>query len=90
MENVIIKPWVTERATDLQTIGQYAFLVAPGATKNEIRKAVQMLYSVHVTDVTVMNRLGKMKRFRATRSRRAGHRRAIVTLKAGEKIDIGI
>ena len=86
--NVIKKPWVTERATALAAIGQYVFLVDDKATKNEIKKAVKALYQVDAVSVNTVNRPAKMKRFGARKTLTGNYRKAIVTLKKGQKIEI--
>lgn len=86
---LIKKPWVTEKATRLAEQRQYVFLVAAGATKPEIKKAVKELYKVDAIAVNVVNRRAKQKRFRGTLHATGGsERKAIVTLKEGQKIDI--
>ncbi len=86
---LIKKPWVTEKATNLSASRQYVFLTLKTATKPEIKKAVETLYKVNVVSVNVLNRQAKQKRFRGV-MRGAGddHRKAVVTLKEGQKIDI--
>jgi large subunit ribosomal protein L23 len=89
--DIIRRPLITERATDLQAMNppQYAFAVHPEANKIEIAAAVEELFSVKVSAVNTMVRKGKMKR---SRKGRPGHRpdvkRAIVTLEPGFKIDL--
>lgn len=86
---LIKKPVVTERATDLNVLGQYVFMVKPHATKPEIRKAIHEIYKVDAVSVNVINRLTKRKRFGGImRGKKDGYRKAIVTLKEGQKIDI--
>lgn len=86
---IIKKPWVTEKATRLAEKGQYVFLVAAHATKPEIKKAIKELYKVDAVHVNVVNRPAKMKRFRGVaRPSGGGERKAIVTVKKGQKIDI--
>lgn len=86
---IIKKPWVTEKAARLNEQGQYVFLVAGTATKPEIKKAIKELYKVDAISVNVVNRPAKRKRFRGVmRSSGDGERKAIVTLKEGQKIDI--
>lgn len=86
---LIKKPWVTEKATDLNAMGKYVFMVKDGATKPEIKKAVKAVYKVDVTSVNVVNRPPKSKRFgRGLKGAQEGYRKAIVTLKDGQKIDI--
>ena len=86
---IIKKPWITEKSTDLSAIGKYVFIVKPNATKNEIRKAVKDLYRVDVVDVRVVTHRGKARRFRGVRGQTAGYKKAIVSLKPGQKIDLG-
>ena len=86
---LIKKPWITEKSTDLNAHGQYVFMVMPRATKGEIKKAVKEVYKVDVVAVNVVNRMGKQKRFRGVLSKpRDAYRKAIVTLKKGQKIDL--
>lgn len=85
----IKKPWVTEKATDLNTVGKYVFMVKPTATKNEIKKAIHALYRVDVTAVAIVRVPGKPKRFRNVSKTASGYKKAIVTVKAGQKIDLG-
>ena len=86
---LIKKPWVTEKASNLSVARQYVFLVDVSATKPEIKKAVEALYKVNVVAVNVVNRPSKRKRFRGVlRNAGGGHRKAVVTLEDGQKIDI--
>ena len=86
---LIKKPWVTEKATDLNKSGKYVFIVKPSATKNEVKKAVKEVYRVDAVRVNVINRRGKEKRFRSVYSEKSGYKKAIVTLRPGQKIDLG-
>lgn len=86
---LIRKPWVTEKSTSLAAIGQYVFVVKPHATKQEIKKALKAIYKVDAISVNVVNRPPKKKRFGANiKGTQEGYRKAIVTLKSGQKIDI--
>jgi large subunit ribosomal protein L23 len=86
---IIKKPWVTEKATDLSASGKYVFMVQNGAAKPEIKKAIKEIYKVDVVAVNVVNRPPKSKRFGGgLRGAQEGYRKAIVTLKEGQKIDI--
>lgn len=86
---LVQKPLVTEKATDLNAAGKYVFMVKPSATKPEVKKAVQSLYRVGVKEVHIVTIHGKPKRFRGLRKVTSGYKKAIVTLKPGEKIDLG-
>jgi large subunit ribosomal protein L23 len=80
---------VTEKGTRLSSENKYQFRVAPGANKLEIRRAVEQVFGVHVTQVHTMNRKGKAKRTRSQRpGRTADWKRAIVTLKEGQSITL--
>ena len=86
---LIKKPWVTEKATDLNKSGKYVFMVKPSATKNEVKKAVKEAYRVDAVSVNVINSRGKVKHFRNVYSEKSGYKKAIVTLRPGQKIDLG-
>jgi len=86
---LIKKPWVTEKATNLGVNRQYVFLVERRATKPEIKRAIEELYKVKVIAVNVVNLPVKQKRFRGVMRNQGGVRRkAVVTLKEGQKIDL--
>jgi len=86
---LIKKPWVTEKSGVANTIGKYVFVVQNRATKPEIKKAIQEMYKVDVVSVNVVNRPPKAKRFgRGLKGTQEGYRKAVVTLKSGQKIDI--
>jgi large subunit ribosomal protein L23 len=81
---------LTEKATLLsEQLGKYVFRVAPSANKLEIKRAVEMLFKKTVVAVNTANYAGKKKRERrADFGRRPHWKKAIVTLKAGEKLDL--
>ncbi len=81
---------LTEKATLLsEKHNQYVFRVSPKANKLEIKRAVEQLFKKTVLDVNTANFAGKKKRERtANFGRRAHWKKAIVTLKEGEKLDI--
>ena len=85
---VLVRPLVTEKTTALSQLGQYAFEVAKDANKMEVRKAVKAVYGVTPTSVRVITVLGKPVRSRAGMSRRSSWRKALVTLKKGDRIDL--
>ena len=85
---LIKKPLITEKATDLASVGKYVFMVLPQATKPEIKKAVKELYRVDAIQVNITRIPGHPRRFRNIVGRKSGYKKAVVTLKAGQKIDI--
>jgi large subunit ribosomal protein L23 len=92
MIGVIRKPLVTEKAMKLGGQGQYAFLVNPKANKIEIRRAVEEMFEVDVVSIRTMKVKGKMKtkltKTGMMRGNTPSKKKAIVTLKEGQTIDL--
>ena len=88
--DIIIEPIVSEKSYGLVERNVYTFRVHPGASKPEIRDAIQKIFSVKVVQVNTLNRKGK--KTRARKSNKMGTKpdtkRALVTLAAGERIDL--
>ncbi|MBL0329931.1 MAG: 50S ribosomal protein L23 [Bacteroidetes bacterium] len=90
--NVIVKPVITEKMTAQgEKFNRYGFVVAKAANKVEIKSAVEKLYGVTVESVNTQNYVGKVKTRNTTKGIAIGrvnqHKKAVVTLKAGEAID---
>ena len=86
--DVILSPVITEKATMLSEHNKVVFKVAKDATKKEIAAAVEELFKVQVTKVNTIITLGKTKRFRGILGKRNDVKKAIVTLVAGQSIDV--
>jgi large subunit ribosomal protein L23 len=86
--DIIRRPVITEKSTDVSEHNQVIFLVARTATKPEIKAAIEALFKVKVTAVNTLNRKGKVKRFRNIFGRQSDTKRAIVTLAEGQMIDV--
>ena len=89
--SIIQRPLVTERATNLKALSnQYVFKVASGATKNDIKAAIEQLFKVDVLSVNTMRVHGKFRRMGASRGAyRPDWKKAIVSLRAGQEIRAG-
>lgn len=85
---VLRRPLITEKSTTLQAKGKYVFEVAGGATKHQIKQAVEKAFKVKVTAVNVMKVPGKGRRMRGRLVLTPSWKKAIVTLKPGDKIEI--
>ncbi len=85
---LIKNPIITEKVTMNSRLGQYAFLVDDAANKSEVKKAVEEAYKVRVEGVNVINVKSKKRRLGRTVGVRPGYKKAIVTLRAGQKLDI--
>ena len=87
--DVVLKPVVSEKSYDLiQDLNTYTFVVDKRSNKTEIRQAVEDIFDVSVVSVNTINRKGKRKRTGYKISKRADSKRALVTLAAGQSIDI--
>ena len=86
--DILLAPVISEKSYSLLDENKYTFLVAPHANKTQIKLAVQDVFGVKVTSVNTHNREGKRVRTKFGFGRRAASKRAIVTVAAGERIDI--
>lgn len=86
--DIIQSPVITEKSTMASAYSKVVFRVAPNATKPEIKQAVERLFNVTVEGVNTLNQKGKTKRFRGRWGKRSDVKKAIVTLKEGQTIDI--
>ncbi|EGS33671.1 MULTISPECIES: 50S ribosomal protein L23 [unclassified Veillonella] len=86
--DVLIRPIITEKTTLLMQENKYTFQVPLNANKVEIRKAVESIFNVKVEKVATIRVLGKTKRMGRTMGKRSDYKKAIVTLKAGETIEL--
>ena len=86
--DVIVAPHITEKATVLSEQNKVVFQVAMDSTKDEIAAAVEALFTVNVLKVNTLIQEGKTKRFRGVKGRRSNIKKAIVTLAAGQSIDV--
>ena len=85
--DILIRPLITERTTQLMAEGKYVFVVAKAANKIENAKAVAEIFKVKVEKVNTVNVLGKTKRMGRTSGKRPDYKKAIVKLAAGESIE---
>ena len=87
--DVLIRPLLTEKITAIREVKNgVAFAVHRNATRIDIRRAVETVFSVKVASVNVMNVRGKKKRQGRFSGKRADWRKAFITLKEGEKIEL--
>lgn len=86
--DVVLAPHITEKSTLLSDHNAVVFKVAGTASKPEIKAAVEALFNVSVTNVNTMVTKGKTKKWKGTPYRRSNVKKAIVTLAAGQSIDI--
>ena len=85
---IIIKPAVTEKSVDLMQENKYCFKVAKDANKIEIKNAIEEIFKVTVVNVNTVNVHGKMKRMGRTQGMTASWKKAVVTLREGDSIEV--
>jgi len=86
--DTIVSPVITEKATTLSEFNKIVFRVHKGASKNSIKKSIEKIFKVNVTKVNTINLKGKSKLVRGKKSSKPGYKKAIVTLKKGQSIDL--
>ena len=86
--DTIISPTITEKATSLSEFNKVVFKVHKGANKNSIKKSIEKLFKVNVIKINTINLRGKTKLVKNKKSRKPGYKKAIVTLKKGQSIDL--
>lgn len=85
---ILKEPHISEKATILTDQNKYVFKIMPRANKIETKKAVENLYGVKVKNVNIVNVHRKRRVLRGVEGFKTGYKKAIVTLKEGEKIEI--
>ena len=85
--NVIKKPMMTEKSTNLNQFNQYSFIVSNDSNSFEIKKAIEQIFKVKVTKVNTAIVHGKLKSFKGKLGYKKDYKKAIVTLAEGNTID---
>ena len=86
--DTIISPNITEKSTSLSEFNKIIFKVHKGASKSFIKKSVEKIFKVNVIKVNTINLKGKTKLVKGKKSTLPGFKKAIVTLKKGQSIDL--
>ncbi len=88
ISEVLLRPTITEKSTLLQEEGQYTFEVAPRANKTLVKQAVERIFGVKVVSVNMTVNRGKRKRYGPRFKKRPDVKKAVVTLRPGDRIDL--
>ncbi len=86
--DIIIRPVISEKSTGMMEDNKYVFKVATSANKLTVKAAVKEIFGVMPEKVNIVNVRGKNRRLRYRMGKRSAWKKAIVTLKAGDKIEI--
>jgi large subunit ribosomal protein L23 len=85
--DILVVPIFTEKATFLNGLGKYTFKVTKSASKQQVKEAVERVFSTKVVAVNISNTKGKAKVFKGIKGARSGFKKAIVTLEKGKTLD---
>ena len=86
--DIIISPNVTEKSTSLAEYDKIVFRVKNNASKNLIKKSIEKIFKVNVVKVNTINLKGKTKMIKNRKTFLSGYKKAIITLKKGQSIDL--
>ena len=86
--DIIVRPIVTEKTSDMMKDNKYTFQVAIGANKTEIRQAIEAIFNVKVVNVNTIRAMGKTKRMGKYEGKRSDYKKAIVKLAEGNTIPL--
>ena len=86
--DTIISPNVTEKSTSLSEFNKIVFKVQKNATKNSIKKSIEKIFKVNVVKINTMNLKRRSKMVRNKKTFKPGYKKAIITLKKGQSIDL--
>ena len=84
----IISPLVTEKSTNLSEQNKIIFKVHSGANKKNLKKNIEKIFKVDVTKINIINKKTRLKTTRGKKIRVKGYKKAIITLKKGQNIDL--
>ena len=84
----ILSPVVTEKSTNLSEQNKIIFKVPKEANKNNLKKSIEKIFKVNVTKINIINKKSKIKQTRGRKVKVKGFKKAIVTIKKGQSIDL--
>ena len=86
--DTIISPSITEKSTSLSEFNKVVFKVHKGASKNSIKRSIEKIFKVNVIKINTINLKGETKIVKNKKTFKSGSKKAIVTLKKGQSIDL--
>ena len=88
--DVLVAPLYTEKSTFLNQSSKYVFKVSAAATKPIVKAAVEKIFNVSVVQINILNTIAKKRVFKGRSGLRSSYKKAYVTLKAGDTINLGL
>ena len=86
--DTILFPVVTEKSTNLSELNKITFKVPDGANKKNLKKNIEKIFKVNVTKINIINKQNRTKLTRGKKVKVSGYKKAIITLKKGQSIDL--
>ena len=84
----ILSPVVTEKSTNMSELNKIIFKVPDGANKKNLKKNIEKIFKVNVTKINIINKQNRTKVTRGRKVKVSGYKKAIITLKKGQSIDL--
>ena len=84
----IVAPVITEKSTNLSSLNKVVFKVVDSANKKNLKKNIEKLFKVNVTKINIINKKNRTKFTRGKQVKVKGYKKAVVTLKKGQSIDL--
>ena len=84
----ILSPVVTEKSTNLSELNKIVFKVPDGANKENLKKNIEKIFKVNVTKINIIKKQNRTKVTRGRKVKVSGYKKAIITLKKGQSIDL--
>ena len=86
--DTIVSPLITEKSTNLSAQNKIVFKVTDSANKKNLKKRIEKIFKVNVTKINIINKKSKIKLTRGRKVKVSGFKKAIVTIKKGQNIDL--
>ena len=84
----IVSPVVTEKSTNLSSLNKIVFKVIDSANKKNLKKNIEKIFKVNITKINIINKRNRTKFTRGRKVKVKGYKKAIITLKKGQSIDL--
>ena len=84
----ILNPLVTEKSTNLSEMNKVVFIVKKSANKKTVKKNIEKIFKVNVVKINIINKQSRLKIARGRKIKVLGYKKAIITLKKGQNIDL--
>ncbi len=86
--DTILSPVVTEKSTNLSELNKVVFKVQASANKKTVKRSIEKIFKVNVIKVNIINKQNRLKNIRGKKVRVQGYKKAVITLKKGQNIDL--